>query len=57
MKRLILTVAVLLLTAPFIRAQSQPQSIAGTWQGTLPIAATGQGSTGGNGVRIVVTVA
>lgn len=32
------------------------QTIAGTWQGTLPIAATGQGSTAGNGVRIVFTI-
>jgi uncharacterized protein (TIGR03435 family) len=32
------------------------QTIAGTWQGTLPIAATGQGSTGGSGLRIVFTV-
>jgi uncharacterized protein (TIGR03435 family) len=32
------------------------QAIAGTWQGTLQIADTGQGSTGGSGLRIVFTV-
>ena len=56
MKRTTLSLAVLLFAATSIHAQSQPQSLAGTWQGTLPIAATGQGSTGGNGVRIVFTV-
>ena len=56
MKRNTLNLAVLLLAATSLYAQSQPQSLAGTWQGTLPIAATSQGSTGGNGVRIVFTV-
>jgi uncharacterized protein (TIGR03435 family) len=56
MKRAILCTAGLLLATTSLHAQSQPQSIAGTWQGTLPIAATGQGSTGGNGVRIVFTI-
>ena len=56
MKRTTLNLAVLLFAATSLHAQSQPQSLAGTWQGTLPIAATGQGSTGGNGVRIIFTV-
>ena len=44
--------AALVLTPTALHAQS----IAGIWQGTLPIATTGQGSTGGTGVRIVFTV-
>lgn len=32
------------------------QTIAGTWQGRLPIAATGQGTTPGNGLRIVFSI-
>jgi uncharacterized protein (TIGR03435 family) len=55
MKRSILGIVALLLTTS-LHAQSQAASIAGTWQGTLPVAATAQGSTGGNGVRIVITI-
>jgi uncharacterized protein (TIGR03435 family) len=39
-----------------LAAALHAQSIAGVWQGTLPIAATAQGSSGGSGVRIAVTV-
>ena len=52
MKRAILFVAAFVLTAAALHAQT----IVGTWQGTLPIAATAQGSTGGPGVRVIFTV-
>ncbi len=52
MKRAILSVAAFLLTAAALHAQT----IAGVWQGTLPMAAAGQGSAGGSGLRIVFHV-
>jgi uncharacterized protein (TIGR03435 family) len=56
MKRTILNLAVLLFAATSLHAQSQPPSVAGTWQGALPVAATAQGSNGGSGLRIVFTI-
>jgi uncharacterized protein (TIGR03435 family) len=54
MKRALLISAALLLAAT---ASLPAQSIAGTWQGKLPILATGQGSTPGTGSpRVVFTV-
>jgi uncharacterized protein (TIGR03435 family) len=32
------------------------QTVAGVWQGTLPVAATAQGQAGGSGLRIAITV-
>jgi uncharacterized protein (TIGR03435 family) len=53
MKRAILSAAAFILTAVALHAQT----IAGTWQGTLPIAATGQGSAPGSGnPRIAFTI-
>ena len=52
MKRLILSAVAFLLSVVALHAQT----IAGTWQGTLPVAATAQGSNGGSGLRIVFTV-
>src|SRR5580658_9046854 len=54
MKRAILSAAAFILTAACLHAQT----IAGTWQGALPIGATGQGTTPGTGnPRLVVTIA
>jgi len=49
MKRAILPVVFFFLTVATLHAQT----IAGFWQGTLPAAASGQGSAGGAGLRIV----
>jgi uncharacterized protein (TIGR03435 family) len=37
-------------------ATAHAQTIAGTWQGTLPLVSTGQGSNGSSSLRIVFTV-
>ena len=53
MKRAILFAAAFILTAAALHAQT----IAGTWQGTLPVSATGQGTVPGSGnPRIVFIV-
>ena len=52
MKRAILAVAASILTAAALPAQT----IAGTWQGTLPGGATGQGLTANPGLRVVFTI-
>ena len=52
MKRTILCAIGLFAAVTSLHAQT----ITGTWQGTLPDAATAQGSNGGSGLRIVFTV-
>jgi len=52
MKRTILSAAALLLVATCLQAQS----IAGTWQGRLPIAALTQNTTPGSALRVVFTI-
>ncbi len=57
MKRVLLFTASLAAALIAVASTSlHAQTIAGTWQGTVPIAATTQGSTGGSGLRIVLTV-
>ena len=40
----------------FFAVALHAQTIAGVWQGTLPVAATAQGPAGGAGLRIAITV-
>jgi uncharacterized protein (TIGR03435 family) len=51
-------VRALLFLASLLAASSTltAQTIASTWQGTLPLVATGQGSNGGSSLRIVFTI-
>jgi uncharacterized protein (TIGR03435 family) len=55
MKRALLSAAVFIFAAA-LHAQPAAPAIAGNWQGTLPVAATAQGTTAGSGMRLVFNI-